>query len=93
MTHKRTIKNPGANLYDKIYSKRQPQPISVLTDEQLLSLVLGNPRAAQSVMQEIGALDRYSTIGEGSRLLHYPGISKATAVRLDALFELATRIG
>lgn len=93
MTYKRSIKNPGANLYDKIYSKRQPQPISALSDQQLLALVLSNPTAAASVIQEIGTLESYSTIGEGSRLLHYPGISKATAVRLDALFELATRIG
>ena len=92
-THKRTIKNPGATTYNGVYSKRNPRPIDQFTDLQLLALVLGNPVAAQSVMDKIGKLENFSSIGEGASLLHYPGISKATAVKLDALFEVATRIG
>lgn len=90
---KRAIKNPGATKFNTVYSKRSPRGVDQWSDHELLTVLLGSPEAATSVMEKIGTLDNFSSIGEGASMLHYPGISKATALRIDAIFEVGTRIG
>lgn len=90
---KRAIKNPGATKFNQVYSKRNPRPIKDLADRELLVILLGNPVAADTVLGEIGHLGQFSKIGEGASLMHLPGISKGTALKLDALFEIACRLG
>ena len=91
--HKRSIKNPGASRFNQVYSKRKPRGLDQWSDHELLATLLGSDEAATSVMEKIGQLGNFSEIGEGASMLHYPGISKATALRLDVIFEVATRIG
>ncbi len=93
LTYKRTTKNPGAARFDQVYSKRNPKPVRDLSDRDLLVIVLGNPKAAESVIEHVGTLSSFSIIGDGAALLSRPGISKGIAIKLDALFELAVRIG
>lgn len=90
---KRSIKNPGAARFNRIYSKRTPTKVESLSDQELLTILLGNPTAAASVLEEIGELGQFSRIGEGAGMMHRPGISKGTALKLDALFEIACRLG
>ncbi|WP_425145954.1 hypothetical protein [Deinococcus sp.] len=45
------------------------------------------------MLAQIGSLKQYSSIGEGASLLHRPGIAKAVAVKIDAVFEISTRVG
>lgn len=90
---KRTTKNPGARRFDRIYSKRKPSPISELTDRDLLLVLLGSPQAVDTVLEHIGNIGEYSRIGEGGSLMHRPGIGKGVALKLDALFEFACRVG
>ncbi len=44
-------------------------------------------------MEHIGTLSSFSIIGDGAALLSQLGISKGIAIKLDAFFELAVRIG
>lgn len=90
---KRAIKNPGAARFNQVYSKRNPRPIADWSDQDLLAILLSNPQAAETVMAEIGELGKFSKIGEGASLTHLPGISKGTALKLDAIFEVACRLG
>lgn len=90
---KRAVKNPGAARFNQIYSKRKPTPIQALSDRELLTIILGNATAADSVCEEIGTLANFSKIGEGASMVHRPGISKGIALKLDALFEIACRLG
>jgi len=76
-----------------VYSKRNPRGLEQASDEELLTIVLGSSVAAQSVISEIGTLENYTKLGEGQRLLDHPGISKGTAVKLDALYEISVRVG
>lgn len=80
-------------VYNKVYSKRSPVSPARLTDYELLSVVLGSSQAARTVLDEIGSLSQFSSMGQGARLMSQKGISKGTAIRLDCLFELACRIG
>ncbi|WP_034383138.1 hypothetical protein [Deinococcus sp. YIM 77859] len=91
--YRRATKNPGAARFNQVYSKRRPRPIAELSDRELLVILLGSPQAADTVLEHIGSLGEYSRIGEGASLLHRPGIGKGVALKLDALFEYACRVG
>ncbi len=92
-TGKRTTKNPGARRFDQIYSKRKPGAIAAMNDRDLLLVLLGSPEAVDTVLEHIGNIEEYSRIGEGASLMHRPGIGKGVALKLDALFEFACRVG
>ncbi|THF88481.1 hypothetical protein E7T09_04550 [Deinococcus sp. KSM4-11] len=90
---KRSTKNPGAARFNQLYSKRKPGSINDLTDRELLVILLGSPQAADTVLEHIGEISQYSRIGEGGSMTHRPGIGKGVALKLDALFEFACRVG
>jgi DNA repair protein RadC len=91
-TPKRAGKNIGAHRFNQVYRQTGARPIAEHEDEELLTILLGSRTAAKSVLVEVGSLAQYSSMGEGRRLMHYPGINKGIALKLDALFECAVRI-
>lgn len=86
-------KNIGAHRFDQVYKQSGAKAIKDHSDEEILTILLGSKKAAVSVLEEVGSLENFSAIREGRRLMHYPGINKGTALKLDVLFEAATRIG
>lgn len=90
---KRATKNPGAHRFNQVYSKKKPRPIQSMSDRELLMILLGSPQAADTVLEHIEQIGHYSRIGEGGAMIHRPGIGKGVALKLDALFEFACRIG
>lgn len=90
---KRSTKNPGAARFNQLYSKRRPGSIDDVSDRELLIILLGSPQAADTVLEKIGKIGAYSQMGEGGSMTHRPGIGKGVALKLDALFEFACRVG
>lgn len=90
---RRATKNPGAARFNQLYSKRKPTSIGTMSDRELLVILLGSPQAANTVLEHIGEIGAFSRIGEGGSMTHRPGIGKGVALRLDALFEFACRVG
>ena len=92
---------PGVAVYGQLFSKRSPRPADDFSDLEVLTLLLGSPRAAESVLTEIrnldpegvGGLKSFSLIGSGQNLCNVPHIARATAARLELLYVAAQRIG
>lgn len=84
--------NPGTAAFNVIYAKRRPRPVDSWDDRSLLALLLGSNEAADSVLDVVGNLGSFHTLGEGRRILDYPGCGPGTAARCDVLYEVACRI-
>lgn len=87
-------RSQGVTAALRMFAKNNPKPASAYTDVELLTFVLGSPVAARSVMEACdGSLANLDQIGDAVVLVgRQPGVGLATALRVEALFEIALRI-
>ncbi|HEX2864572.1 MAG TPA: hypothetical protein VHN99_08375, partial [Deinococcales bacterium] len=75
------------------FRKRDPRPAADLTDLELLTVILGQRQQAAAVLQAVGGkLAGIAALDSAAALLTLPGVDRATAARVECLWEAAARL-
>ncbi|WP_034344009.1 hypothetical protein [Deinococcus misasensis] len=79
----------------KVFRKKNPKTPQKMSDHEILTILLGNPKAATAVLQDVDSINNLKALAErggAQTLMHLPGFGEAAAVRLEAFFEGALRM-
>lgn len=79
----------------KMARKKNPIKAEDLSDQDILTALLQNPKAAQAILTEIGTLDKYTLLADpavATRVKASPAVGAAVWAKLECLFEAVVRI-
>ncbi|GGJ56483.1 hypothetical protein [Deinococcus roseus] len=79
----------------KMSRKKNPIRAEDLSDQDILTALLGNQKAAKAILSEIGSLAKFTLLADAgvmSRVKLSPAVGAAVIAKLECIFEAAVRI-
>lgn len=89
------VSTNAKTLAAKMARKKNPIKAEDLSDQDILTALLGNQKAAKAILSEIGSLQNFTSLADAgvmARVKLSPAVGAAVVAKLECIFEATVRI-